>query len=69
VRSVELSKWLYRAAFVAGLGLLVASLWLSFTLPVSDHFKYVISAPIALVGVALGKWAKDKLRSASSSPR
>ena len=65
MKAVGLSKLFYRSAFIAGLGLLILSLWLSFTLPVSDHYKYVISAPIALVGVAIGKWAKDQLRSTS----
>jgi hypothetical protein len=51
-----------------GVAVIVAAIWLSFTLRVSDHLKYAIMMATGLVGVAVVKFAR-KLQAAASDDR
>lgn len=54
-----------RLAFLIGVLLLLVALWLSFTLHLSSHDRFALTALIGLLGAALARWAKRRLAAQS----
>lgn len=66
VNMTPYTRLLLRAAFLVGVLLLLLALWLSFTLHMSSHDRFAVTALIGVLGAALARWAKRKLASQPS---
>jgi cobalamin synthase len=61
VSETAFPRLLLRLAFLGGVLLLLLALGLSFTLHMSSHDRFAVTAIIGLLGAALARWAKRRL--------